>query len=170
MVMLVQRWDEIPAGTIPAPDVPIPTTAESIALGGDLYTANCSRCHGPEGQGTQRAPSLNVKSFLTDTSDLAMEQIITNGIPGTAMPAWGTRMAESDIQAIVGFIRQWEATAPEVASPVRGGGGPPWRQAATQTAQSVLDWRVLALVTIVLAIAFSLVSAGFEGIRKLTPK
>jgi mono/diheme cytochrome c family protein len=170
MVMLVQRWDEIPAGTIPAPDVPIPTTAESIALGGDLYTANCSRCHGPEGQGTQRAPSLNVKSFLTDTSDLAMEQIITNGIPGTAMPAWGTRMAESDIQAIVGFIRQWEATAPEVASPVRGGGGPPWRQAATQTAQSVLDWRVLALVTIVLTIAFSLVSAGFEGIRKLTPK
>jgi mono/diheme cytochrome c family protein len=170
MVTLIQRWDEIPAGTIPAPDVPIPTTAESIALGGDLYTANCSRCHGPEGQGTQRAPSLNVKSFLTDTSDLAMEQIITNGIPGTAMPAWGTRMAESDIQAIVGFIRQWEATAPEVASPVRGGGGPPWRQAATQTAQSVLDWRVLALVTIVLAIAFSLVSAGFEGIRKLTPK
>jgi mono/diheme cytochrome c family protein len=54
MVTLVQRWDEIPAGTIPAPNVPIPTTAESIARGGELFTANCSRCHGPEGQGTQR--------------------------------------------------------------------------------------------------------------------
>lgn len=131
MLMLLQRWDEIPAGTIPAPNVPIPTTAESIALGSDLYTANCSRCHGPEGQGTQRAPSLNVKSFLTDTSDHAIQQIVTNGVPGTAMPAWGTRMTEADIQAIVGFIRQWQATAPEVASPLRGGGGPPWRQTTT---------------------------------------
>jgi mono/diheme cytochrome c family protein len=131
MVTLVQRWDEIPTGTIPAPIVPISTTAESIALGSDLYAANCSRCHGPEGQGTQRAPSLNVKSVLTNTSDQALQQIITNGVPGTAMPAWGARMTDVDIQAIVGFIRQWEATAPEVASPVRGGGGPPWARTTT---------------------------------------
>jgi cytochrome c553 len=113
----------------------VPTTAESIALGSQLYTANCSRCHGPEGQGTPRAPSLNVKSFLTDTSDQAIQQIVTLGVPGTAMPAWGDRMTDADIQAIVGFIRQWEATAPEVAVPVRpGGGGPPWlRNQSTTT-------------------------------------
>ncbi len=81
------------------------------------------RCHGLEGQGTPRAPALNVKSFLTDTSDLAIQQIVTNGVPGTAMPVWGDRMTESDIQAIVGFIRQWEATALEVAVPAKGGGG-----------------------------------------------
>jgi len=131
MVELVTRWDEIPLGTVPAPDIPIATTEESIALGGELYSANCSRCHGPEGQGTQRAPSLNVRSFLTDTNDQAIEQIVTNGVPGTAMPAWGTMMSEANIQAIVGFIRQWEDTAPEVASPVRGMGGPPWARATT---------------------------------------
>lgn len=106
MVTLLQRWDEVPAGTIPAPNVPIPTTAESIALGGDLYAANCARCHGPEGQGTPRAPALNVKSFLTDTNDQAIELIITAGVPGTAMPAWGDRMTAAEIQAIVGFLRQ----------------------------------------------------------------
>lgn len=208
LVVLVQRWDEVPTGTIPAPDVPIPTTAESIALGGDLYAANCSRCHGPEGQGTPRAPSLNVKSFLTDTSDLAMQQIITNGVPGTAMPAWGTRMNAADIQAIVGFIRQWEPTAPEVASPVRGAGGPPWLRTNTATTgttltgsgnqvpsgqtpagtgqkdagtggppwaqqpttpgQNSLDWRVLLGITFILAIAFTLISAGWSALRKLT--
>lgn len=136
MVTLIQRWDEIPTGTIPAPEVPIPTTAESIALGGQLYASNCAMCHGPEGQGTQRAPSLNVKSFLTSTNDQAIEQIVTNGVPGTAMPAWGTRMTESEIQAIVGFIRQWEPTAPEVASPIRGAGGPPWLR-NTQTGPAV---------------------------------
>jgi mono/diheme cytochrome c family protein len=198
LATLIQRWDEVPTGSIPAPDVPIPTTAESIALGGDLYAANCAQCHAPEGQGTQRAPSLNVKSFLTDTSDLAMEQIITNGVPGTAMPAWGTRMSAADIQAIVGFIRQWEPTAPEVASPIRGAGGPPWLRNNTSTGttttpatgtnlpsagqgnqgaghtttvaaepvQSPLDWRILLGITIILAAAFSLISAGVSSLKK----
>ncbi len=129
MLTLIQRWDEVPTGAIPAPDVPIPTTEESIALGAKLYNTSCSRCHGPEGQGKPIAPSLNVKSFLTETTDQAIQQIITLGVPGTAMPAWGDRMTEAEIQAIVGFLRQWEATAPEVAQPLgppSGVGGPPW--------------------------------------------
>lgn len=137
MVTLVQRWDEVPTGAIPAPDVPIPVTEESIALGGELFSANCSRCHGPDGQGKPIAPSLNVKSFLTDTPDIAIQQIITLGVPGTAMPAWGDRMTEAEIQAIVGFMRQWEATAPEVAQPLgppSGMGGPPWLRNQTTTA------------------------------------
>ncbi len=169
MVTLVQRWDEVPAGAIPAPNVPIPTTAESIAQGGSLFAANCSRCHGPEGQGSQRAPAINVKSVLTTTSDQALQQIITNGVPGTAMPVWGTRMSDADIQAIVGFIRQWEATAPEVATPVRGGGGPAWKQAITSTTTQwwqSLDWRILLGLTALLAIAFTLISMGYTAIKK----
>jgi len=134
MVSLIQRWDEVPVGVIPAPDVPVPVTAESLALGANLYSSNCTRCHGPEGQGTQRAPALNIQSFLTTVPDPAIQQIITLGIPGTSMPVWGDRMTDSEIQAIVGFIRQWEPTAPEVAVPVRiGGGGPPWMSNNTTT-------------------------------------
>ncbi len=195
LASLVGRWDEIPLGTIPAPDVPIPVTEESIALGGQLFAANCSRCHGPEGQGTPRAPSLNVKSFLTDTSDQAIQQIVTLGVPGTAMPSWGDRMTDADIQAIVGFIRQWEPTAPEVAiltRPGGGGGGPPWMRSNTTTninplpstntittttagpghqvtaqptTQSVLDWRILVLLGVVLSMAFTLIFAGLESLR-----
>jgi mono/diheme cytochrome c family protein len=138
MLTLIQRWGEVSLGAIPAPDVPVPTTEESIALGGELYSANCSRCHGPDGQGTPRAPSLNVKSFLVDTTDQAIQQIVTLGVPGTAMPAWGDRMTDAEIQAIVGFLRQWETTAPEVAQPMgppSGVGGPPWlRNQAQPTA------------------------------------
>jgi mono/diheme cytochrome c family protein len=169
MVTLVQRWDEVPIGAIPAPNVPIATTAESISQGSSLFAANCSRCHGPEGQGSQRAPAINVKSVLTTTSDQALQQIITNGVPGTAMPVWGTRMSDADIQAIVGFIRQWEATAPEVATPVRGGGGPAWRQAITTTSAQwwqALDWRILLGITALLAVAFTLISMGYAGIKK----
>jgi mono/diheme cytochrome c family protein len=170
MVTLVQRWDEVPAGAIPAPNVPIPTTVESIAQGSSLFTANCSRCHGPVGQGSQRAPAINVKSVLTSTNDQALQLIITNGVPGTAMPAWGTRMNDADIQAIVGFIRQWEAAAPEVATPVMGGGGgPAWRQTAKTAVQwwQVFDWRVLLGLVTLLALAFTLISTGYTAIKKI---
>jgi mono/diheme cytochrome c family protein len=172
LVTLIQRWDEVPAGILPAPNVPIPFTEESLALGSQLFSQNCSRCHGPEGQGTQRAPALNVKSFLTDTTDLAIEQIVTQGVPGTAMPAWGDRMTESEIQAIVGFIRQWEPTAPEVAAPTfAGGGGPPWlrKNASTTTQQTswwqVLDWRILLLAIGALSIAFTMIFTGIESLK-----
>ncbi len=126
-VALITQWDQIPTGAIPAPDIPVPVTEESLVLGADLYAANCSRCHGPDGQGTPRASSLNVKGYLEETSDQAIQQIITLGVPDTAMPSWGDRMTDTEIGAIVGFIRSWEPTAPEVAEPARGGGGPWWK-------------------------------------------
>lgn len=194
LITLIQRWQEVPLGTIPAPNVPIPTTEESIALGSQLFAANCSRCHGPEGQGTPRAPSLNVQSFFVDKTDQAIQQIITNGVPGTAMPTWGDRMTEAEIQAIVGFIRQWEATAPEVATLTRpGGGGPAWRNNKTTTqttlfgllpvtntnitghaagstqTTSLLDWRILLLIGILLTSAFTLISKGLSSLARLKP-
>jgi mono/diheme cytochrome c family protein len=133
LVTLMTEWDQVPDGAIPAPERPIPVTEESLALGADLYASSCASCHGPDGQGTMRAPSLNVKSFLTATNDVAIQQIITLGVPGTAMPAWGDRMTEAEIQALVGFIRSWEPTAPEMAEPARGGGAPWWQSKGSQT-------------------------------------
>ena len=126
LAALIEGWESVPAGAIPAPDRPVPVTAESLALGQQLFTQYCSRCHGPEGQGTRRAPALNVQSFLTTRNDAAIQQIVTAGVPGTAMPAWGDRMTDADIQAIVGFVRSWEPTAPEVATPAQAVGGPWW--------------------------------------------
>ena len=129
LVELMLRWDEVPNGAIPAPDEPVLVTAESLALGEELFAASCSSCHGPEGQGSQRAPSLNVQSYLAETPDSALEQIVSLGVPGTSMQAWADRLSEAQIQAIVGFMRSWEPTAPEVAQPVRVRG--PWWQGST---------------------------------------
>jgi mono/diheme cytochrome c family protein len=174
VVTLIARWPEVPAGAIPAPDRPIPVTAESLAIGSQLFTSNCSRCHGPEGQGTPRAPSLNVQGYLSQTNDAAIQQIVTLGVPGTAMPAWGDRLADDEIQAIVGFIRSWEPTAPAVATLARGGGGPWWATGGQSTAQAVqtatapvFDWRVLLLFGSVLLVAIVLVGLAIDRLRKL---
>jgi mono/diheme cytochrome c family protein len=172
LAALVTRWDEVPLGAIPAPDVPIATTEESLALGEQLYAENCSQCHGIDGQGTMRIPALNVQSFLTETPDAAIEQIVTLGVPGTAMPAWGDRMTEAEIQSIVGFVRSWEDTAPAVAtpSPPAGRGGPPWMRAdqtATEAGEPT-DWRAVALVAGLLVVASALVVAGLAAFRRHT--
>ena len=130
-IALITQWDQVPSEAIPSPDVPVPVTEESLVLGAELYTANCSRCHAPEGQGTQRAPSLNVKGYLEETSDQAIQQIVTMGVPDTSMPSWGDRMTDAEILAVVCFIRSWEPNAPEVAEPARGGGGPWWQTGAS---------------------------------------
>ena len=178
LATLVQRWDEVALGTIPMPDIPIPVTEESLALGSQLFATNCSRCHGPEGQGTPRAPSLNVKSFLTNTSDQAIQQIVTLGVPGTAMPTWGDRMSDAEIQAIVGFIRQWEPTAPEVAVLTRPGGGGPFSKTNTSllpstnngivqtTPQNILDWKILLSLGILLSVAFTLIATGLSSLKR----
>lgn len=124
LVDLIAGWERIPAGAIPEPDRPVAVTEQSLALGQELYAANCAHCHAAEGQGTPRAPALNVKGFLESTLDAAIQQIVKMGVPGTAMPAWGDRLADHEIQALVGFIRAWEPDAPEVAEQARGGG--PW--------------------------------------------
>lgn len=131
LVTLIQRWDEIPLDAIPQPPAqPIIVTEQLLATGQTLYAQTCSRCHGTDGQGTRRAPALNVQTFFDKvTTDAAMVQIVTSGVPGTAMPAWGDRMSVSEIEAVVAYVRNWESTAPAVATPqTTGGGGPPWQR------------------------------------------
>lgn len=187
LVALIQNWDQVPVGAIPAPDRPVPVTEESLALGAELYASSCARCHGPDGQGTQRAPALNVQGFLADTNDAAMQQIITLGVPNTAMPTWGDKLTDVEIQAVVGYIRAWEPTAPPAATPLRR---PWWKtntttsslpgggvnaQAATVSAVSTqpsvagFDWRVILLVVILLATGIFFGLVGISGLQSSPP-
>lgn len=195
LVELIRNWDRVPPGAIPAPNRPVAVTAESLEQGAALYSANCARCHGPEGQGTPRAPALNVRKFLTDTNDAAVQQIITLGVTGTAMPAWGDRLSDAEIQSIVGFVRSWEPDAPEVAAPARGGGpwwrssggtngqtlpsggaklqggskGPAWSQnVTTQSVRTSLDLRSVAISAGVIFFGIFLVVFGMLELKRVS--
>jgi mono/diheme cytochrome c family protein len=176
LVVLIQRWGELPAEAIPEPPAqPLIVTEKLLETGAALYTQTCARCHGPEGQGTPRAPALNVQSFFQKvTTDAAMIQIVTSGVPGTAMPAWGDRLSPSEIEAVTAFVRAWEATAPAVAQPrAAPGGGPPWRQnntapnapqpphGATTAPATAFDWRSgLLLGAVGVSVSAALISSS----------
>jgi mono/diheme cytochrome c family protein len=87
------------------------------AAGAQLWSLNCAECHGKMGQGVD-APALNAKEFLSSVTDEQIKGIIAGGIPGSEMPAWladyGGPLTQQQIDALVAYIRAWQATAPSV--------------------------------------------------------
>jgi cytochrome c oxidase cbb3-type subunit 3 len=64
------------------------TKPADIASGAALYLKQCAGCHGPTGQGAGAGPALNSGAFRHGSTDEALFQTITKGVPGTTMPAF----------------------------------------------------------------------------------
>jgi len=80
------------------------------------FRINCALCHGLGAHGGGRGPDLTRAPKKHAHSDAEMFQIISNGIPGTAMPANGTNgqgvgMTDEEIWQIVTYIRRQEVKA-----------------------------------------------------------
>jgi cytochrome c oxidase cbb3-type subunit III len=70
--------------------------------GESLFQTHCSPCHGDKGEGG-RGPNLAVRKLPRAPDDSALSAIITNGIPGTPMPA--TRMTQGENAQLVAYVR-----------------------------------------------------------------
>ena len=80
------------------------------------FRINCALCHGLGARGGGRGPDLTRAQKKHAQSDAEMFQIISNGIPGTAMPANGTNgqgvgMTDEEIWQIITYIRSREVKA-----------------------------------------------------------
>ncbi|MFZ0954417.1 MAG: c-type cytochrome [Candidatus Sulfotelmatobacter sp.] len=81
------------------------------------FRINCALCHGLGAHGGGRGPDLTRAQKKHVHSDAEMFQVISNGIPGTAMPANGTNgqgvgMTDEEIWQIITYIRSVEVKAP----------------------------------------------------------
>ena len=104
------------------------TTTADGERGRKLYAGNCSVCHGDNGEGAQwTRSSLNPppRNFTTSSAlELSRERMlraVTYGRSDTAMPGFGTRLAENDIAAIVDYVRA-AFMMPAPADPAAGQG------------------------------------------------
>lgn len=91
------------------------------------FRINCALCHGLGARGGGRGPDLTRAVKKHTHSDAEMFQVISNGIPGTAMPANGTNgqgvgMTDEEIWQIITYIRSQEvkASAKTKGDPARG--------------------------------------------------
>src|ERR1700688_2353404 len=81
------------------------------------FRINCALCHGLGAHGGGRGPDLTLAQKKHAHSDAELFQVISNGIPGTVMPANGTNgqgvgMTDEEIWQIISYIRSQEVKAP----------------------------------------------------------
>ena len=83
--------DRDPAWTAPAKAAatfnPLPTQAAVVAGGGKLYRQRCVSCHGDDGRGTDRAPSL-VAADVQAQAEGELFWKITTGHTHRGMPSF----------------------------------------------------------------------------------
>jgi putative heme-binding domain-containing protein len=77
-------------------------TPADIAYGARLYDAQCTTCHGANGDGVGGV-DLKSGKFRNAATDQDLVRVITNGIQGTGMQAF--KLDPSEIAGIVAFLR-----------------------------------------------------------------
>lgn len=89
-----------------------------MLLGKDVYTANCSVCHQPTGQGLPGLfPSLKNTPIIT--GDIAAHiDIVVNGKPGTAMQAFSKQLSSKQMAAVITYERNaWGNNTGDIIQP-----------------------------------------------------
>ena len=87
----------------------------TIELGKSRFGEKCGGfCHGAGGKGG-RAPCLICGRFRHGESDDSIARNISEGIPGTAMGAFGDKLNAEEVKAIVVFLRDHQKKKAEAA-------------------------------------------------------
>jgi mono/diheme cytochrome c family protein len=92
---------------------PIPPNRESVAAGQTLYMTTCAPCHGTSGKGdgpvglalNPRPADLTQHAIPGVHTDAQLFEWITNGFPGSRMPAFKASLSDTDRWNLVNFIR-----------------------------------------------------------------
>lgn len=84
-------------------------SAQQVVQGRDLCQANCSACHGAEGNGYAQAgtaaPALNGDEHAWHHPDSQIAGFIRHGVG--QMPAVGPDWTNEDIDATLSYIKPW---------------------------------------------------------------
>jgi cytochrome c oxidase cbb3-type subunit 3/ubiquinol-cytochrome c reductase cytochrome c subunit len=113
--------------TAPGYPGPAPLPPDQIMSFTTLFHENCAACHGVSGQDGP-AMDLNNPEYQAIVSSATLRQIISNGMPGTEMPAFaqsaGGMLTARQVDAIVSGIRKRWFSAATLA----GANPPPYAQ------------------------------------------
>jgi putative heme-binding domain-containing protein len=85
---------------------PLAGDPSAIKEGASLFRANCSPCHGLNAHGGGRGPDLTSGRWTHGSSDSEIFRTISQGVPGTQMPANG--FEDSETWAIIAYLRSLE--------------------------------------------------------------
>lgn len=103
VVLLASVLVPRPAGAQAQANDSSKTKAINVKEGASLFRANCSPCHGINARGGGRGPDLTSGRWTHGSTDAQIFRTISQGVPGTDMPANG--FEDSEIWAIIAYLR-----------------------------------------------------------------
>jgi cytochrome c oxidase cbb3-type subunit III len=77
---------------------------ERANAGKQIFATTCAACHGLDGGGGERGPDISRRREVQRLPDKALLQIVREGVPATAMPAFGS-LGAARIHAVVRYLR-----------------------------------------------------------------
>ncbi len=120
-----------------------PLTAQNLERGKVVYDKWCAGCHGDTGLGDGAgakfmlppprdftAAKYQIRTTASGElpSDADLERVLADGMPGTAMPEWKTKLSDAERKDVVAYIKKLStffegAPAPQVLDFGRAPGG-----------------------------------------------
>jgi mono/diheme cytochrome c family protein len=94
------------------------TSPEEIADGQARFADNCVGCHGEAGDGSGLAGAANFtdQEFMSQAAPDRFFESISNGVEGSAMPAWAGEFDDDQIWALVNYVGTFAYVYPESES------------------------------------------------------
>jgi cytochrome c oxidase cbb3-type subunit 3 len=80
------------------------------AAGRTTFNSSCAGCHGLDGTGSDKAVNISGSARVRNLSDAQLSSIISNGLPGTGMPAFRSLNARQ-VRAVVDYLRSLQGKA-----------------------------------------------------------
>jgi cytochrome c oxidase cbb3-type subunit 3 len=80
------------------------------AAGRTTFNSSCAGCHGLDGTGSDKAVNISGSARVRNLSDAQLSSIISNGLPGTGMPAFRSLNARQ-VGAVVDYLRSLQGKA-----------------------------------------------------------
>ena len=90
---------------------PLKASADLVKKGKSLFTANCQKCHGPEGKGD--GPDSDPKSPAADLTDDFRTSLNPDGVlyykiwngHSNDMPAFKSKLTKDDVWTVVEYVK-----------------------------------------------------------------
>jgi len=77
---------------------------DAVAAGRRVFVDHCAHCHGDDGQGTKKRPSLKTARVQQEATEGDLHWLLVNGNRGQGMPSW-TKLGDPQIWQVITYVR-----------------------------------------------------------------
>lgn len=100
-------------------NVTLLTDAGELDKGKQIFTTNCTPCHGPDAGGTV-GPNLTDKYWVHGGGIKNVFTTVKNGVPVKGMISWQTMLNPKQMQQVSSYVLSLQGTTPAVGKPPEG--------------------------------------------------